>query len=273
MPPIHDLIEFALMFIGAGVVAGLLAGAFGIGGGAVLVPVFYQVFGWAGVPDDIRMQLCVGTSTAVIVPTAIRSFMTHLKHGAVDRDLLRRWIIAVPLGAILATIIAAHVPGDALKGIFAVVSLLVAFRMIFNRDSWRLGTELPGEPARFIVGAGIGLLSGLMGIGGGVLNNTFMTLYGRRMHDAVATSSGVGVLISIPGLIGFIIAGWGRSGLPPVSTGFVNWLAVVMIIPITMVVAPYGARLAHRTPKRRLEIAFGLFMVVIAFRFFAAILA
>src|SRR5690606_1283401 len=116
------------------------------------------------------------------------------------------------------------------------------------------GTELPGQPARFAVGTAFGLISGLMGIGGGVLNNTFMTLYGRSIHQAVATSAGVGVLISIPGLFGYIWAGWGDEGLPPASTGFVNWIAVALIIPIAMLVTPYGAKLAHAMSKRQLEI-------------------
>lgn len=110
-----------------------------------------------------------------------------------------------------------------------------------------------------------------MGVGGGVMNNTFMTLYGRTIHQAVATSSGVGVLISLPGLLGYIWAGWGDAGLPPFSTGFINWIAVVLLIPITLVVAPYGARLAHALSKKQLERAFGLFLVFVAAQFFYSV--
>ncbi len=267
MPPIADLIMFAAVLAVAGGVAGLLAGVFGIGGGAILVPVFYQVFGLIGIDDAVRMHLAVGTSLAIIVPTSLRSFFAHLKHGAVDRDLLKGWIVAVPLGAIIASVIAAESSGTTLRAIFAGIAALVAFRMIFNRASWRLGNDLPGNPARFVVGTGIGVLSGLMGIGGGVLNNTFMSLYGRPMHQAVATSAGVGVLISLPGLFGYVWAGWGAAGLPPFSTGFINWVAVALIIPLTMLVAPFGAKLAHSLSKRQLEIGFGLFMIVISIRF------
>lgn len=263
------------MFVGAlaisGAVAGLLAGIFGIGGGAVLVPVFYHVFGLLGVDEAVRMQLSLGTSLAIIVPTSLRSFFAHKARGAVDMELLRGWIVAVPLGTIIAAVIAAKASSVTLRLIFAVISLLLAFRMIFNRASWRLGDDLPKNPARFLVGTGLGVFSGLMGIGGGVMNNTFMTVYGRSIHQAVATSSGVGVLISVPGLIGYIWAGWGDAGLPPFSTGFINWLAVLLLIPITLLVAPYGARIAHALSKRQLEFGFGMFLILISAQFFYSV--
>ncbi|MDI7864904.1 sulfite exporter TauE/SafE family protein [Rhizobiaceae bacterium n13] len=267
MPPISELMMFAALLAIAGGIAGLLAGLFGIGGGAILVPVFYQVFGLIGVDEAVRMHLSVGTSLAIIVPTSLRSFLAHLKHGAVDLDLLKGWTIAVPLGAVIAAVIASEASSETLRIIFAAIALLVAFRMIFNRESWRLGSDLPPNPAKFLVGTGIGVLSGLMGVGGGVLNNTFMSLYGRTMHQAVATSAGVGVLISIPGLFGYVWAGWGDAGLPPFSSGFINWVAVFLIIPVTMIAAPYGAQLAHTMSKRQLETGFGIFMVLIALRF------
>ncbi|WP_454286924.1 sulfite exporter TauE/SafE family protein [Rhizobium arsenicireducens] len=268
MPPVSELMMFAGLLVIAGGVAGLLAGVFGIGGGAVLVPVFYQVFALVGIDDAVRMHLAVGTSLAIIVPTSLRSFAAHRRRGAVDMQLLKGWIIAVPLGAILAAVIAAKASSEALRLIFAIITLLLAFRMMFFSSRWHLGTDLPGEPTRFTVGTGIGVLSGLMGIGGGVLNNTFMSLYGRPIYQAVATSAGVGVLISLPGLFGYIWAGWGEEGLPPLSTGYINWIAVALIIPVTLIVAPHGAKLAHAMSKRQLEIGFGLFLLFVSGRFF-----
>ena len=268
MPPMGELIWFAAALAGAGVVAGVLAGLFGIGGGAILVPVFYQVFGLLHVDEAVRMHLSVGTSLAIIVPTSLRSFMSHKARGAVDLELLRSWILPVPLGVIAASLIAASVSSGGLRAIFAVIAILVGLRMLFNKANWRLGADLPPNPIRAAVGGLIGLLSALMGIGGGVLNNTFMTLYGRPVHQAVATSSGVGVLISIPGLFGYLWAGWGADGLPPFSTGYINWVAVALIIPITLLVAPLGVRFAHALDKRQLEIGFGLFMLFVAARFF-----
>lgn len=268
MPPFEQLIWFAAALAGAGLVAGVLAGLFGIGGGAILVPVFYQVFGLLGVDEAVRMHLAVGTSLAIIVPTSLRSFLSHKARGAVDMKLLKSWIVPIPLGVAAASLIAASVSSGGLRAIFAIIAVLVGLRMLFNRVSWRLGDDLPPNPWRAGVGAMIGLLSALMGIGGGVLNNTFMTVFSRPVHQAVATSAGVGVLISIPGLIGYVWAGWGSAGLPPFSTGYVNWAAVALIIPITLMVAPLGVRLAHALDKRQLEIGFGVFLLLVAARFF-----
>lgn len=268
MPPLADLIWFAAALAGAGAVAGFLAGLFGIGGGAILVPVFYQLFGLLHIDDAVRMHLSVGTSLAIIVPTSIRSFLAHRKRGAVDQQLLGSWILPVPLGVVSASVVAASVSSAGLRAIFALIAILVGLRMLLNRQNWRLGSILPGNPVRAIVGWLIGLLSGLMGIGGGVLNNTFMTLYGRPVHQAVATSAGVGVLIAIPGLFGYIWAGWGAEGLPPFSTGYINWAVVALIIPITLLIAPLGVRFAHALDKRQLEIGFGCFMLSVAARFF-----
>ncbi|NMG38739.1 TSUP family transporter [Chelativorans sp. ZYF759] len=267
-----ELAPFVVAMAAAGVVAGLLAGVFGIGGGAVLVPVFYQVFGLIEIDEAVRMHLAVGSSLAIIVPTSIRSFFAHKARGAVDMDVLRGFLISVPIGVVLAALTAAYISSAGLRAIFAAIMILVGVRLLFNRESWRLGSQLPCNPMRSIVGVVIGYLSTLMGIGGGILNNTFMTLFGRPMHQAVATSAGVGVLIAIPGTLGYIWAGWGNPLLPILSTGFVNWVAVALIIPITLVVAPYGVRIAHWMQKRHLEIAFGIFCLAMSARFFASLL-
>ncbi|MDP3899334.1 MAG: sulfite exporter TauE/SafE family protein [Mesorhizobium sp.] len=270
--PVEEIVAFALAIAAAGIVSGLLAGVFGIGGGAVLVPVFYQVLGLLDVDESVRMHVSVGSSLAIIVPTSIRSFMAHRARGAVDMELLKSLLIPVPLGVVLASLLAAYISSGGLRVIFAVIALLFGLRMIFNRENWRLGAEIPGNPTRGIIGMMIGFFSTLMGIGGGIMNNTFMSLYGRPMHQAVATSSGVGVLIAIPGTIGYIWAGWGNPLLPIFSTGYINWIMVALVIPIALIVAPYGVRLAHWLSKRHLEIGFGLFCLFVSARFFVSLI-
>ena len=270
--PMGELVTFALVIAAAGVVSGLMAGIFGIGGGAVLVPVFYQVFGLLGVDEAVRMHVSVGSSLAIIIPTSLRSFAGHHAKGAVDMDMLKSFLVPVPIGVVLASLTAAYISSEGLRIIFAVITLLVAFRLLFNRESWRLGADIPGNPVRPLIGVLIGYFSTLMGIGGGIMNNTFMTLFGRPMHQAVATSSGVGVLIAIPGTIGYIWAGWGNALLPIASSGYVNWIAVALIIPIALLVTPYGVRIAHAASKRQLEIGFGLFCIFVSVRFFVSLL-
>ncbi|MFZ1816195.1 MAG: sulfite exporter TauE/SafE family protein [Rhizobiaceae bacterium] len=269
---IVELSPFIVALIAAGAVAGLLAGVFGIGGGAILVPVFYQMLGLLGFDEAIAMHLSVGTSLAIIVPTSIRSFRAHMARGAVDMELVRSFLWVVPAGVIAASIITAYLSGAGLRGIFGFIALAISAKLLFSRDSWKIGTDIPGNPVRGVIGFLIGFFSTFMGIGGGVLNNTFMTAYGRPMHQAVATSSGTGVLISIPGVIGYIWAGWGVGGMPPLTIGYVNLLAFAILIPVTMTMAPLGVRIAHALSRRQLELSFGLFMLFVGIRFLYSLL-
>jgi uncharacterized protein len=173
--------------LGGGVVTGLMAGLFGIGGGAVIVPVLFEVFGVLGVLDEVRMQLCVGTSLAIIVPTNIRSYMTHRDKGAVDHRLVKLWVLPALAGIAIGSVIAAVAPPAVFRLAFVVVALVIAFKLMFGRDSWRLGHDFPGQPAISVFGLLVGLSSSLMGVSGGSVSNMIQTLYGRTIHQAVAT--------------------------------------------------------------------------------------
>ena len=197
--------------------------------------------------------------------------MGHQMRGAVDMQLLRQFFWIVPLGVIMASIVAAYVSSSVLRVIFALASLVISMKLLIGKDEWRLGNDIPKGFASAFSGWLIGFLSTFMGIGGGVFTNTFMTLFGRGMHQAVATSSGVGVLISIPGVIGYVWAGWGAQDLPDFSLGYVNVLIVLVIIPVTLLIAPLGVRLAHKLDKRQLEFCFGLFLLLVSIRFFASL--
>ncbi|MCB1490187.1 MAG: sulfite exporter TauE/SafE family protein [Bauldia sp.] len=267
-----ELIQLGIALLLAGALSGLLAGIFGIGGGAVIVPVLYQALVYLGVDESVRMHVAVGTSLAIIVPTSLRSFFAHKRRGAVDMALFRSFLIPVPLGVIVASIVAASISGAALRGIFAAIALAVALKLILQRQGWQLGQDIPGNPSRAIIGGLIGFFSTLMGIGGGIITNTYMTLFGRPIHQAVATSSGVGVLISIPGVIGYVWAGWGNPLLPPFSLGFVNLIGVLVVIPASVLIAPLGVRIAHVLTRRQLELGFGIFLVVVAIRFAVSLL-
>lgn len=263
-----ELVELVVALVLSGTITGLLAGLFGVGGGAVIVPVLYEAYAFLGVGEDVRMHVSIGTSMAVIIPTAIRSFLAHRKRGSVDMAVVRSWIIPMPIGVVGASILAASLSGKALSGVFAAIAALVAFRLLFGRENWRLGDDLPKNPYRAISGTIIGFLSTLMGVGGGIMVNTFMMLYRRPMIQAVGTSSAVGLIISIPAVFGYIWAGWGVEGLPPLSAGFVNLLGMAVLIPVSVLAAPYGVRLAHTMSQRKLEISFGVFLTLVATRFF-----
>lgn len=267
--PLNDLIFLAVSLVLAGAVTGLLAGLFGVGGGAVIVPVLYEVFRVIGVPEEVRMPLVVGTSLAVIIPTSVRSYRAHLAKGMVDTSIIRIWAVPVVLGVVGGSVIARYAPPDVFKAVFVAVAFASAMRLLFASDRWKLGDDMPGPFLMRIYGLIIGVLSALMGIGGGQLSSLFMTFYGRPIHQAVATSSGLGVLISIPGALGYIYAGWPKMDLlPPLSLGYVSLIGFLLFIPTSIWTAPIGAHLAHRLSKRRLEVAFGIFLLVVCVRFF-----
>lgn len=264
------------MFAGAlalaGVVAGLAAGLLGVGGGAVMVPVLFQFFELLGIDPDVCMHLALGTSLGIIVPTSVRSFRAHQQRGAVDMELLKAWIVPVILGVAGASLIAAWISGAGLRAIFAIIALAVAVKLFFAKADWRLGDDIPGGIWRPVFGFVIGFFSTLMGIGGGTFNNTLMTLYNRPMHQAVATSSGLGFLIAVPATLGFIYAGWGKPDLPPFSLGYVNFLGILLVIPTSMYFAPLGAKVAHSLSRRRLEMAFAIFLTIVSVRFFISLM-
>ncbi len=276
----QELLWLALSMLIAGGVTGLLAGLFGVGGGTVAVPVLYELFRYLGVPEDVLMPLSIGTSLAIIIPTSIRSYRAHLARGAVDTSLLKAWAVPVVAGVIAGSVIARYAPAELFKFVFIVVAGVSAIRLLFGKDSWKIADQLPGKLAIRFCGLIIGVLSSLMGIGGGQLSNLFMTFYNRPIHQAVATSSGLGILISIPGALGYIYAGWPRAAQfpdvaalqPPLALGYVSLLGFFLVIPTSILAAPVGVKLAHSLSKRKLEVAFGVFLLLICLRFMISVI-
>ena len=271
--PLGEVILLVAGILGAGVVSGILAGLFGIGGGAVIVPVLYDVFRVLGVADDVRMQLCVGTSLAIIVPTNIRSYLAHRAKGAVDDRVVRLWVVPALAGTAIGAVAAAFAPPTVFRLAFVVIAAVIALKLLFGRDSWRLGDDFPGQPAMSVFGVLVGLASALMGVSGGSVSNMIQTLYGRSIHQAVATSAALGVPLSIAGTLGYVIAGLPRQAMmPPLSLGFVSLIGIAVMAPVSTLVSPYGARLAHALPRRRLEVAFAIFLLVACARFVVSLI-
>ena len=266
--PIGELVVLAIAVLVAGVATGLLAGLLGIGGAAITVPVLYEVFRYLGVPDDVRMQLCVGTSLAVIVPVSLRSYFAHKAKTPVRSDVLRLWILPVMIGVVCGAGIAYFAPSAVFKLVFVIVGGAIGTKLLLGREDWRISDHLPGKPITLVVGYFIGLISSLMGIAGGSLSTLFLTLYGQSIHVAVATSSGIGIWIALPGMIGYMLAGWPQMQvLPPLSIGYVSLIGLVLFAPASVMAAPFGARLAHNLSRRKLEIAFACFLLAAALRF------
>ncbi len=255
----------ALVFAGACI--GMLAGIFGVGGGAISVPVFFETFRTMGVADDVAMPLAVGTSLAMIIPTSILSARAHSKRGTVDMALLRAWILPVLLGVGLGSVIARYAAPQVFQGVFVVVAGTNAIKLLFGKAGWKLRDTMPGRGVTALYGAIVGLLSALMGIGGGAISNLILTLNGRGVREAVSTSAGVGVLIAIPGTLGYIISGWGKPGLPHDALGFVSVLALCLTMPTALLTTSLGVRVAHALPQAILGKLFGIFLALVSLRF------
>src|SRR3954471_8812442 len=278
---VFELLELALLLLAVGTLSGFLAGVFGIGGGAILVPVFYECFRLAGVPLEVRMPLCIGTSLAIIIPTSIRSFRAHYKRGAVDLEILKLWWLPIVIGVVAGSVTARYALERLFKIVFVGVAWSAAARLLLARDNWKLGDDVPTGPLMRLYGFFIGLLSTLMGVGGGLFANLLMTFYGRPIHQAVATSSALAVLISIPGALGYVYAGWPAAARYPdvaalqlpFAIGYVSLIGAILVMPTSLLVAPLGVRAAHAMSKRMLEIAFGCYLFIVGGRFVISLLS
>lgn len=261
-----EYLVLAIAMLGTGVIGGILAGLLGVGGGIVIVPVLEFVLGLLGVPVEIRMHVAVATSLAVIIPTSISSARAHHARAAVDIPLAKRWAVFILFGAILGIVIASQVQGVVLSAVFGVVALLVAIKMALPLDDVTLTAAVPKGILTGAVPATIGAISTMMGIGGGTLSVPALTLMNTPIHRAVGTSALFGLLISIPGAVGFAIAGWDHPQLPAASLGFVNLVGFALIAPVTVLAAPLGARIAHALNRRNLSLLFGLFLLLVSAR-------
>jgi uncharacterized membrane protein YfcA len=267
------LFSLIVALLAAGGAIGFLAGVFGVGGGAISVPVFFEIFGALGYPADVAMPVAVGTSLAVIVPTSISSARGHFKKGTLDPAVLRAWALPILLGVVFGSVIARFAVPVVFQSVFVMVASVNAVKLLSGGKGWRLSDALPGALGMRLAGVTIGLVSAIMGIGGGALSNLFLTLCGVPIHRAISTSAGVGVLIAIPGTLGYVLAGLSTAGLPPGSLGFVSIFAFALTIPTSLLTTRFGVGLAHRLSRRSLEIAFGSFLVLVAARFLWAIVS
>ncbi|NOZ66726.1 MAG: sulfite exporter TauE/SafE family protein [Alphaproteobacteria bacterium] len=255
-----------LLMLATGLVGGLMAGLMGIGGGIVIVPVLEFALGFIGVDPSIRMHVAVATSLATIIPTSISSARAHHRRGAVDFALVKIWGPAIFLSAAFGSWLASRAGSDVLSIIFATVASLVALKMILPLEKIRLADGVPRGIFTPVLPGVVGMVSTMMGIGGGAMSVTILTLFNVPIHRAVGTSALFGLFIALPGTIGYMILGQGNMLLPPGSVGFVNVIGFLILSPATFLAAPLGARIAHALTQRQLSMTFGAFLMVAAAR-------
>ncbi|HEY0921001.1 sulfite exporter TauE/SafE family protein [Devosia sp.] len=254
---------FALGLMATGAISGVFAGLLGIGGGAIIVPALAYALSWLGYDNDIIQHVAVGTSLAIIIPTGISSARAHHARGAVDTGILRLWAPVIFAATLAGGLMAGLYPGAVLRIIFGVMALFIAANIVLPFQQRLIGHLHSSPLTHRVFAAIVGYLSSLMGVGGGALSVPTLAALGASMHKAVGTGAAIGVFIAISGSIGFVVSGWSARGLPPLSLGYVNVVALVFVGGLAALTAPVGAALAHRLNQRTLKLVFAAFLVVV----------
>ena len=264
---------FILGLMVTGVASGLAAGLLGIGGGAIIVPALSMALSVLGYDSDVVQHVAVGTSLAIIIPTGLASARAHWKRGSLDTKTLWLWVPFIVAGTFIGGLMAGQFSGDVLRIVFAVMAFVIAANIVFAFQTKLMGhlrgSALTHRIAAFVVG----YISALMGIGGGSLSVPTLVAFGATIHAAVGTSAAIGVAIAVSGTLGFVISGWSVAGLPPLSLGYVNLVALLLVAVLAALFAPLGARLAHRLDQKTLKYVFAAFLVVVGLNMLWKVLA
>ncbi|NOR25823.1 MAG: TSUP family transporter [Desulforhopalus sp.] len=265
------MITTLLTYCAVGGIAGILAGLLGIGGGLVIVPMLVYVFALNNIPNELTMHLALATSMASIIFTSISSFMAHHRRGAVHWDVVKKIVAGILTGTFLGSCFASAMSTNFLKVFFIIFLYFVAIQLLLNKKPKGAG-ELPGKAGMFAVGNGIGVVSSLVGIGGGTLSVPFMLWCNIPVHHAIGTSAAIGLPIAVAGTVGYIFNGWNAAMLPQYSVGYVYLPALFGIAAISVLTAPLGVKLAHSLPVGRLKRIFSLLLFAVATKMLLGIL-
>jgi uncharacterized protein len=267
--------EFYIYFVGllvTGVVAGLIAGLFGVGGGIVIVPTLFWIFTSLKFPDEILMHMAIGSSLATIIPTSIASARAHYRKGSIDIDVIKKWGFGIFLGALLGGFSGKFFNANELKYIFAIVAFIVAFNM-FIKNPLKFRNKFPqSKIINTLTSLIVGFVSSLMGVGAGTIGVPSLVSLSIPIHKAIGTAAALGLFISIPATIGLAFSGFDVPNRPPLSIGYVNLIAFFIMFPLTVFFAPIGVKIAHLINQRMLKIIFGIFLIITSTKMLISIL-
>lgn len=264
------ILQMMILLLTIGAVGGFLSGLLGVGGGILFVPALFFCLGAIGLDEEHAMHVAIGSSLAIVLVTGATSAIAHYRRGAVETDRVRLWAVPMVVGTGAGSFFAGLVDSGILKAIFAIITLIISIYMIFARE-----VKNPAEcrivPNRIqkMICACIGCVSSMVGIGGAVMTVPFMGYIGIPMHKAVGTGAALGMLIALPGAIAYMITGaFHMESLPPYSLGYVNLLAVGMIVPASVLMAPMGVQASHSLPRYMLRRVFAVVLMIVSVRMF-----
>ena len=270
---IENLDQNQIIFIitamaASAVITGFMAGFFGIGGGLLMVPIFFYIFNFIGVEQAFVMHLALGTSFSIIIPTSIISTMTHMKFKAVDFNIVKTFGVFVALGVIFGTIFAVSLKTSSLVLFFSIMTMVFSLYFLLVKEKINPKPKKINLVYKAICGFLSGFLSAPMGIGGGVLNTPVLKIFGYSIKVAIGCSAAIGLIISLIGAAGFAISGSYFNINIPFSLGFVNIPTFLIFVPITMFMAKIGAKSVHKFNKNLIGKLFGSYLFIIACKLF-----
>ena len=268
----QELLVYFLGLLITGVVGGLIAGLFGVGGGIVIVPILFWIFTSLNFPNEILMHMAIGSSLATIIPTSISSARAHYHRGSIEIDIIKKWAPGIFLGAIIGGLSGKYFSVNELKYLFASIAFLVALNMFF-KEPLRLGNNFPkSRLLNIIMSSLIGLVSSLMGVGAGTLGVPALVALSVPIHKAIGTAAALGLFIAVPATLGLAFSGFNIPNRPPMSIGYVNLIAFFIMFPLTVFFAPVGVKLAHRINQRALKSIFGVFLIITSIKMLSSII-
>ena len=258
-----------LYFLIGGILAGLVGGMLGLGGGIIIVPLLHFIFVLEGFPSSSLMQVAITTSLATIIVTSISSTWVHHKKQAVIWPTVQHLAPGILIGAAIGALIADNLNSDVLRVFFGVFEILVAIQIAFDlKPESKL--NLPGRGGLVISGGGIGFLSTILGIGGGTITVPFLHFCRVPMKNAVAISAACGIPIAVAGCVAMLISGLDNTNLPANTIGYLYWPAAILIILMTVIFAPLGAKLTHHLPVQTLKRCFSVVLLIVGLRMLLA---
>jgi len=266
---ISQILNLLIVLSLAACIAGFIAGLLGVGGGLVMVPALYYAFSVLNFEIETKMHLALGTSLAIIIPTSIMSTRTHMKYNAVDFGLIKSFGIYIIIGVLLGTLLASKLKTAGLVLFFSIFAFLVGLFFIFLKNKLEETKKNIPKIFKIIIGNLIGFLSVPLGIGGGSLSVPFMRLFGYDMRKAIGTSAAIGIVIAITGTVSMIGSGTLFSNVKsPLSFGYFHLPGFLVFVPLTMLVAPLGAKVVHKVSRSLISRIFGIYLIIMSIKSF-----
>ena len=251
------------VFLLTGLASGFVAGLLGVGGGIIIVPVTYFILLKLGYTSEVVMHVAVASSLGVICFTSISSIRSHLKLKNTNLNIVKKWAIGIIFGSIFGSLSASFISGENLVVTFVILAFLISMNMLFQQKPIKLNNDLPSSKIiNLLISSLIGFFSSIIGIGGGSFSVPTLTMFSKKIHEAVGTSAVFGFLIAFPGAITFAITGYWKQGLPLYSIGYINIIIVLMISITSVFTAGYGAKVSTKIDKILLRKIFAIFLLL-----------